>query len=52
MGPIPQFHMTGLTPEGIPVGPGKHFLLGADELGRDILVRICYGARISLLVGW
>ena len=50
-GPDTQFHMTGLTPEGIPVGPGKHFLLGADELGRDILVRICYGARISLLVG-
>jgi peptide/nickel transport system permease protein len=50
-GPDTQFHLTGLTPEGIPIGPSKHFLLGADELGRDILVRICYGARISLLVG-
>ena len=50
-GPDTQFHLTALTPEGIPVGPSKHFLLGADELGRDILVRICYGARISLLVG-
>ncbi len=50
-GPDTQFHLTGLTPEGIPVGPNKHFLLGADELGRDVLVRISYGARISLLVG-
>jgi len=50
-GPDTQFHMTGLSPEGIPIGPSKHFLLGADELGRDILVRVCYGARISLLVG-
>jgi len=27
------------------------YLLGADDLGRDILSRILYGARISLLVG-
>lgn len=27
------------------------FLLGADDLGRDILSRILYGARISLMVG-
>jgi peptide/nickel transport system permease protein len=26
-------------------------LLGTDQLGRDILSRLCYGARISLLVG-
>jgi hypothetical protein len=26
-------------------------LLGTDNLGRDLLVRIAYGARISLLVG-
>ncbi len=29
----------------------KHFL-GTDELGRDLLVRILYGARISLAVGF
>ena len=42
---------TGLTPNGLPVGPSRHFLLGTDDQGRDILVRIAYGARISLLVG-
>jgi ABC-type dipeptide/oligopeptide/nickel transport system permease subunit len=49
--PDTQYRTTGLTPEGIPVGPGSHFLLGTDELGRDILVRIFYGAQISLLAG-
>jgi peptide/nickel transport system permease protein len=31
-------------------GKSSHFL-GADQLGRDVLTRIMYGARISLLVG-
>ena len=30
--------------------PNHTFLLGTDELGRDILSRILYGARISLVV--
>lgn len=30
----------------------KYFLLGTDEFGRDILARIIYGARISILVGF
>ncbi len=36
---------------GIPLGPQErvfHFMLGADQLGRDLLSRIIYGARISL----
>ncbi len=37
---------------GNPVGPGVHgFILGTDQIGRDLLVRIAYGARISLFVG-
>ncbi|MHB1487063.1 MAG: ABC transporter permease, partial [Acidimicrobiales bacterium] len=50
-GPFQQFRTTGLSPQGIPVGPSRRFLLGTDELGRDVLVRVFYGARISLLAG-
>jgi len=32
--------------------PGFGHLLGTDDLGRDVLARIMYGARISLLVGF
>jgi peptide/nickel transport system permease protein len=31
--------------------PSAHHWFGTDELGRDILSRVIYGARISLLVG-
>ncbi len=31
--------------------PSAHHLFGTDELGRDILSRILFGARISMLVG-
>ena len=46
-----QYRVNGLTPDGLPKGPSSEFWLGTDDLGRDILVRIAYGARISLLVG-
>ncbi|HET6915780.1 MAG TPA: ABC transporter permease [Acidimicrobiales bacterium] len=46
-----QFRTTGLNGFGQPVGPNGTFLLGTDDLGRDMIVRIAYGARISLLVG-
>jgi len=32
--------------------PGQGHLLGTDELGRDVLSRLIYSARISLLVGF
>ena len=32
--------------------PCSEFLLGTDELGRDILSRMLYGARVSLWVGF
>ena len=51
-GPNQQFTApVGLTVDGQPLGPSSHFLLGTDTLGRDILVRIAYGARVSLIVG-
>jgi len=46
-----QYRDTGLTEFGLPVGPRAEFWLGTDQLGRDLLVRLAYGARISLLVG-
>ena len=32
-------------------GPSARYLLGTDNYGRDILSRIFYGARVSLVVG-
>jgi oligopeptide/dipeptide ABC transporter ATP-binding protein len=46
-----QYPTIGLTPDGLPRAPSGRFLLGTDDLGRDLLVRIAYGAQISLLVG-
>jgi peptide/nickel transport system permease protein len=44
--------LTGTNSFGEPLGPGQGgYILGTDNLGRDILVRIAYGAQISLLVG-
>jgi|GEM_PF-33196 len=50
-GPIQQFPDTGISATGTPAGPGKTFWLGADELGRDLFIRVLYGARVSLFVG-
>jgi peptide/nickel transport system permease protein len=41
----------GLTLEGSPLPPGGQFLLGTDLLGRDLLSRLLFGARTSLIVG-
>jgi len=50
-GEFQQFRDTGLDKEGFPVPPGGDFLLGTDQSGRDILVRVLYGAQVSLEVG-
>lgn len=41
----------GLTLEGAPLPPNAAFWLGTDLLGRDLLTRMLYGARTSLIIG-
>ena len=33
-------------------GPSSAHLLGTDDLGRDLLARLVFGARVSLIVGF
>jgi peptide/nickel transport system permease protein len=42
-----------VSPDGTPVGPGLHgrYLLGADQNGRDVMVRLLYGGRTSIYIG-
>jgi peptide/nickel transport system permease protein len=42
----------GLSATGLPVAPSGTFYFGTDSLGRDLFVRVIYGAQISLLVGF
>jgi peptide/nickel transport system permease protein len=46
-----QFIDIGENANGGPVAPNGTFWLGTDNNGRDLFIRILYGARISLLVG-
>jgi peptide/nickel transport system permease protein len=48
-GPLDQ-DLTLVT-NGCCPGPSAHHWLGVDQLGRDELSRIIYGARFSLLIG-
>jgi peptide/nickel transport system permease protein len=41
----------GLTLEGAPLPPNERFWLGTDLLGRDLLSRLIFGARTSLIIG-
>ena len=43
-----------VAPDGVPIGPtwqGEYFL-GADRIGRDVMVRLLYGGRNSLMIGF
>ena len=46
---IPSPTQVGVTGPG--AGPSLQHLLGSDDLGRDVLSRVIYGARVSLTVG-
>ena len=40
----------GIAPSGGSMPPGRAFLLGTDRIFRDELVRLAYGARLSLFI--
>ncbi len=44
--PVAQDYSAALTP------PSRAHLLGTDNFGRDVLSRLIYGSRVSLLVGF
>ena len=48
--PYEQF-FDGLTLEGAPMPPNAQYWLGTDLVGRDLLSRLIYGARTSLIIG-
>jgi peptide/nickel transport system permease protein len=65
--PVNEQYASAISAYGVPVGPWSHgyaadglhpdphapfFVLGADRLGRDALVRLLYGARVSLEVAF
>ena len=49
--PSEQYREFLLTPPAWLEGGQLQFLLGTDEVGRDLLSRLIHGARLSLLIG-
>jgi dipeptide transport system permease protein len=49
--PIEQFRDALLAPPAWAAEGTHRFLLGTDDIGRDILSRLLYGARLSLMIG-
>ena len=43
--------LDGLSDDGAPLPPSALYWLGTDTLGRDLLSRLLFGARTSLLIG-
>ncbi|MGH2562671.1 MAG: ABC transporter permease [Thermomicrobiales bacterium] len=51
---VPEFSSTGYAEQNYDVvtqGPSRTHPMGTDQLGRDIMIRLIFGARISLTVG-
>src|SRR5512135_91030 len=49
---IAPFDPSRIDTSNILAAPSASHLLGTDELGRDVLTRMIYSGRISLLVGF
>ncbi len=50
--PVRQSLRARLTPPSLEAPDGRAHLLGTDHLGRDVLSRMIYGSRVSLVVGF
>ncbi len=50
--PVRQSLRTRLAPPALAGPDGRAHLLGTDHLGRDVLSRVIYGSRVSLVVGF
>lgn len=48
--PMRQVLLMRLRPPGTVASSGQLYLFGTDDLGRDLLSRVLYGARVSLMV--
>ena len=48
---IAPFGMNEINLSQVLKSPSVQFLLGTDQLGRDVLSRLIYGARISMIIG-
>lgn len=48
--PVDRLYSDRTDEFGVPIGPDSSFVFGADVAGRDLFVRVLYGARTSLLV--
>lgn len=51
-GPNQPFVHEVLDEFGLPRGPSARFWFGADTAGRDLFVRVVYGARTSLIIAF
>lgn len=49
--PIEQYRDALLQPPSWHEGGTTQFLLGTDDIGRDVLSRLLWGARLSLMIG-
>ncbi len=50
--PLRQLLRGRLAPPTVEGSDGRAHLLGTDHLGRDVLSRVIYGSRVSLMVGF
>jgi peptide/nickel transport system permease protein len=45
-------NLQALNSFGLPSGPSKAYWFGVDQTGRDLFVRVLYGARTSLIIAF